>query len=109
MSSLQWKAINSIGAVVGVALILSNLAVAQAQTIATQMDQPNRVSVAYVAPKDPVFQELYGLLRDRRALEKIQGILSPSARGADHQDGGTRRGKFLVHARKFQAHCDHLL
>jgi hypothetical protein len=54
MSSLQWNAINSIGAVVGVALILSNLAVAQAQTIATQMDQPNRVSVAYVAPKNPV-------------------------------------------------------
>src|SRR6266446_5922802 len=41
------------------------------------MDQPNRVSVAYVAPKDPIFQELYGLLRDRRALEKIQEILSP--------------------------------
>ena len=77
MSTFQWKAINSICAIVGVAFILPNSAVAQSQTTGTQMDQPNRVSVAYVAPKDPIFQELYGLLRDRRALEKIQEILSP--------------------------------
>ena len=51
--------------------------VARSQTVATQMDQPNRVSVTYVAPKNPNLQKLYDLLRDRRALEKIQEILSP--------------------------------
>jgi len=56
MSTFQWKAINSICAIVGVAFILPNSAVAQSQTTGTQMDQPNRVSVAYVAPKDPIFQ-----------------------------------------------------
>jgi hypothetical protein len=76
MSTFQWNAINSTCAIGGVAIIMSNLAVAQSQ-MATQMNQPNRVSVAYVAPKDAVFQELYGLLRDRRALDKIQEILSP--------------------------------
>ena len=52
MSSFQWKAINFIGAIVGVAFILPNLAIAQSQTATTQIDQPNRVSVAYVATKD---------------------------------------------------------
>jgi Putative metallopeptidase len=77
MSSFRWKAINSISAIVFIPFILANLAAARSQTTATQIDQPNRVSVAYVAPKDPVFQELYDLLRDRRALEKVQEILSP--------------------------------
>ena len=76
MSSFQWKAINAIGAIVGIAFILPNLGVAQSQT-ATQIDQPNRVSVAYIATKDLVLQEFYGRLRDRRALEKVQEMLSP--------------------------------
>jgi hypothetical protein len=33
MSSFQWKAINSIGAIVAVALMLQDLAIAQSQTI----------------------------------------------------------------------------
>ena len=35
------------------------------------------VHVAYVAPKDAVFQRLSGLLTDRRAIQKLQEILSP--------------------------------
>ena len=38
---------------------------------------PNRVTVIYVPPTNPELQELYTLLRERRALEKIQEILSP--------------------------------
>jgi hypothetical protein len=77
MSSIQLKKISLIGAIVGAALILPNLPVAQSQTTATQIDQPNRISVAYVTPKNSSFQQLYDRLRDRRALEKIQEILSP--------------------------------
>jgi hypothetical protein len=63
--------------VMGVAVILPNFSLAQSQTTSTQNDQPNRVSVTYVAPTNSELQELYGLLRDHRALEKIQEILSP--------------------------------
>ncbi len=77
MSSFQWKAINSIGAIVGVTFILSILANAQSQTTATQINQPNRVLIEYVATEDRVLQEFYRLLRERRALEKMQEMLSP--------------------------------
>jgi hypothetical protein len=77
MGSFQWKAINSIGAIVGVAFMLPNLAPAQSQTTATQIGQPNRVTVAYVPTDDLVLKEVYGLLRDRRALERVQEMLSP--------------------------------
>lgn len=81
----QWKTFISISALVGGVLIVLASVAAQAQTIilrgnqpeATQVDEPNQVSIEYVAPKNPEFQELYGRLRDRRALEKIQEILSP--------------------------------
>ena len=74
MSSFQWKAIGSIGALVGVAFMQSASAVAQPQTAATQS---NRVSIEYVAAEDLVLQDFYRLLRERRALEKIQEMLSP--------------------------------
>jgi hypothetical protein len=77
MSSFQWKTINSIGAIISVAFILPNLAIAQSQTTTKQIDHPNRVSVAYVTTKDLVLQEFYGRLRDHHALEKIQEVLSP--------------------------------
>jgi Putative metallopeptidase len=77
MSSFRWKTTSFIGGIVGVVLVLLNAPVARSQTTATQIDQPNRVSIEYVAPKNPAFQKLYDLLRDRRALEKIQEILSP--------------------------------
>jgi hypothetical protein len=66
-----------VGAIVGVGLILPNLVIAQSQTDTPQNDQPNQVLVEYVTPQNPEFQQLYDLLRDRRALEKIQEILSP--------------------------------
>jgi hypothetical protein len=78
MSWFQWKAINSIVAIVGLAFMLPNFAVAQSQTTvlpSQRIDPANRVSVAYAAPKDPFFQQLSGLLRKDRALEKIQEIL----------------------------------
>jgi len=77
MSGFQWKATNSIGAIVSVALMLQDLAIAQSQTTTTQIDKPNRVSVAYVATKDLVLQEFYGRLKNQHALEKIQEMLSP--------------------------------
>src|SRR5262244_3952079 len=40
-------------------------------------DRPNRVTVEYVVPKSAELQELYGMLREHRALEDMQGILSP--------------------------------
>jgi hypothetical protein len=77
MSSFQWKAISSVGALVGVALIQATLAGAQPQKPATQINQPNRISIEYVATEDLVLREYYRLLRDHRALEKIQEMLSP--------------------------------
>ena len=59
------------------ALTLPSLALAQTEITTTQVDRPNRVVVAYVPPKNPDLQELYGLLSGRQELEKIQEILSP--------------------------------
>src|SRR5262245_18751630 len=69
--------LNAMIAAFGIALILPNRALAQSQTTVTQIDQPNRITVAYVPPKNSEFQELHGLLTGRGALEKIQMILSP--------------------------------
>ena len=56
------------------ALTLPSLVLAQTEITATQVDRPNRVVVAYVPPKYPDLQELYGLLSGRQELEKIQEI-----------------------------------
>jgi hypothetical protein len=77
MGSFQWRGIIPSLLSLGVAFTLSNLAAAQSQTTATQIGQPNRVSVAYVPTDDLVLKEVYGLLRDRRALESVQEMLSP--------------------------------
>ena len=77
MSSFQWTAISSIGALVGVAFIQSTSAVAQPQTAAPQINQPNRISIEYVATEDLVLRDFYRLLREHRALEKVQEMLSP--------------------------------
>jgi hypothetical protein len=64
--------------VMGLAAILSDFSLAQSQTASTQGDQPpSRVSVVYVPPQNFAFQQLYDLLRERRALERIQEILGP--------------------------------
>jgi hypothetical protein len=51
--------------VIGVAVILPSFSLAQSQTAPTQSDQ------------NSAFQGLYDLLREHRALERIQEILSP--------------------------------
>jgi hypothetical protein len=76
MQRLKLNAIGFVAAVFGATLILPNSAL-QGQIAITQADQPNRVAVAYVPPQNSDFQQLYDLLRARRALEKIQEILSP--------------------------------
>jgi hypothetical protein len=69
MSNLQTKM--TCLAVMGIAAMLSNLVLAQSQTTVTQSDQPNPVSIAYGQPNNSAFQQLYDLLRERRALERI--------------------------------------
>lgn len=39
--------------------------------------QTDRVSVSYVIPKNPKLRRVYELLKERRALEKLQEFLSP--------------------------------
>src|SRR5262245_27607610 len=77
MHYFQFDTIGFVAAILGAALILPNSALAQGQDVVAQAEQPNRVAVAYVPPKNHDLQELYGLLSGRLALEKIQGILSP--------------------------------
>ena len=77
MSSFQREAITSIGAIIGVVSMLPNLAVTQPQTTITQIEQTNRVSIAYVTTKDLVLQRFYSLLTEQRALERVQQALSP--------------------------------
>jgi hypothetical protein len=87
MNSFQWKTPKSISVLVFVGgfLLALTLAAAQAQTIILRGEQPepvqaewpSRVSIEYVVPTNPDFQELYTVLRNRRALEKIQEVLSP--------------------------------
>src|SRR5262245_55230076 len=40
-------------------------------------DEPNRIDIAYLPPKNPAHQPLYELLTSRHVLEKIQALLSP--------------------------------
>jgi hypothetical protein len=74
MNNIQSK---MIFVLVVIAVIGLNSAFAQSQTAPTPSDQPSRVSVLYVPPQNSAFQQLYDLLRERSALEKIQEILSP--------------------------------
>jgi hypothetical protein len=39
--------------------------------------QPNRVRVEYYPPKNPAHQPIYDMLREKRALEKLQEVFSP--------------------------------
>jgi hypothetical protein len=39
--------------------------------------QPNRIRIEYFPPSDPAHQPIYELLKERRALEKLQEIFSP--------------------------------
>jgi hypothetical protein len=55
MISCQWKIA---GPAVGIAVVLPNLALAQAQTTVTQADQTNRISIAYVLPNNSALRQL---------------------------------------------------
>ncbi len=46
-------------------------------TTALTAPRTNRVSIAYVVPKNPAHQPIYDVLKERRALEKLQVLLSP--------------------------------
>jgi hypothetical protein len=59
-----------------IAMIPVNLSSVQSETL-VQTDRQNLVSIAYVPPANAVFQELYDVLREHRALERIQEILGP--------------------------------
>ena len=39
--------------------------------------QPGRIKIEYAPPKDPKHQYLYELLKQRRVLERLQGLYSP--------------------------------
>src|SRR5215469_7874009 len=75
MSAFHSKMTNFI--VVSIVVIVQSFSLAQSQTPPTQSDQSGRVSIVYVPPQNSAFQQLYDLLRERRALERIQVILSP--------------------------------
>jgi hypothetical protein len=77
MSSFQWKRVGLLVLVLGGALLLPNLPAAQSQQPAAQGGQSDPVSVAYVPPDNSSFQEVYDLLRQHDALEKIKEILTP--------------------------------
>lgn len=52
-------------------------ALAELVTTASAAARPNRVSISYVAPKNPAHQPIYQRLKEARFLEKLQGVLSP--------------------------------
>ena len=57
-------------------LVVPRLSLAQSE-LTDINDQPSRVSIAYIPPSNSTFQALYKGLKDHRAREKIQEILSP--------------------------------
>jgi hypothetical protein len=58
--------------------VLLNLAAVQSQPAVTQSgDQSGLLSTVYVPPNNFGFQEVYDLLRQHNALEKVKEILSP--------------------------------
>ena len=74
MSSWRWTAVT----VVCIGILLLNLSAAQSQpTVPQSGDQSDLLSTVYVPPNNFGFQEVYDLLRQHNALEKIKEILSP--------------------------------
>jgi Putative metallopeptidase len=61
---------------VGIVLAMPRLSPAQSEPT-VRNDQSSRVSIVYIPPSNSTFQVPYDVLKDRRALEKIQEILSP--------------------------------
>ena len=74
MSSWQMKAATAV--VIG--MLVLNSAAAQSQpTVPQSGDQSGLLSTVYVPPNNFDFQEVYDLLRQHNALEKVKEILSP--------------------------------
>jgi hypothetical protein len=76
MSSFRVRR-NLIAALIVNAVFWPTCLSAQSQPSPTALDQSGRVSIAYGPPESSAFQELYDFLREHRALERIQEILSP--------------------------------
>jgi hypothetical protein len=76
MCSSGWKATLA-GALVLVAVIGPDRALAQSKIPSAEIDHPSWVSIIYDRPQNSAFQDLYDLLRERHALESIREILSP--------------------------------
>jgi hypothetical protein len=74
MSSWRWK----LATAVVISMLLLNLATAQLQPAVPQTgDQLDQLSTVYVPPNNFCFQEVYDLLRQHNALERVKEILSP--------------------------------
>lgn len=77
MYRLQSKMIRFVEIIAAIGVVSASFVFAQSQPSVTQGDQPNRVAIEYIAPKDTGLQDLYEILKIRGALERIQKILSP--------------------------------
>jgi hypothetical protein len=74
MSSWRWTAVT----VVVIGNLILNLTAAQSQpTVPQSVGQSDQLSIVYVPPNNSGFQEVYDLLQQHRALEKVKEILSP--------------------------------
>jgi hypothetical protein len=60
-----------------VAIAVASMSSTPAAAAPRGKDQPNRICVEYVPPKDPAHQMLYDTLKERRVLESLQKIFSP--------------------------------
>ena len=108
MSSWQMKAATAV--VIG--MLLLNSAAAQSQpTVPQSGDQSGLLSTVYVPPNNFGFQEVYDLLRQHSALEKIKEILSPFRFPEQLTIETTECGAVnsVLSAEKFQADRDDLL
>src|SRR3974390_3831679 len=77
MRNLRWKVRNSVCTSADMGLMCTNSPVGCSQAATTEAARTNRVTVEYVAPTSSDLQDLYEVLKIRRALERIQKILSP--------------------------------
>jgi len=57
--------------------IVVTVSVAPAVHAQSKNAKPNRIDVRYVAPKSAEHQQLFDLIKERRALERIQELLKP--------------------------------
>ena len=59
--------------VLALALCAASLDVA----VAAEDPKPNRIKIEYVAPKDPAHLPIYNMIKEQKALEKLQEIFAP--------------------------------